>query len=134
MSPLYGSTVAGNARALYPGDTFTLFNAELPTSGQASLSVNLANLFSRNVRGLALELIFATAPGAFNFQIQGADTDEAAAFFTEGTGTVTVGTVQSDGTTRARVELSPWAAKFMRLLCQAQTANGVAVTARVTVL
>lgn len=136
MSPLYNSQVATNSplHAIYPGDTFPLFSAESPLTGQASIQVPIGELWQRRVTGISVEIIFSANPGAFNFQIQGADTDNPAAYFTEGSGTVNQSTAMADGTFRARVELSPWVAKFMRLLINTQTANAVTVSANVTAI
>lgn len=136
MSPLYNSQVTTNSPlvAIYPGDTATLFNAETPLSGQNSIAVAVASGPQRVLRGLAFEFVFPAAPGVFNYRIQGSDTDVDSSYFTEGSGTVTAVTVEADGTSRARVELSPWVAKFVRLNINVQNANGVAVTVKVTAL
>lgn len=136
MSPLYNSQVITNSPmvTIKPGDTATLFNAETPLSGQNSIAVNVASGPDRVLRGLAFEFVFAAAPGAFNYRIQGSDTDADSSYFTPGTGTVTAVTVEADGTSRARVELSPWVAKFARVNINAQNANGVAVTVKVSAL
>jgi|SRR5579863_1046423 len=130
--PAYGTVVAGNQRLIYPGDTFALFSAEQPVSGEASISVQPSYLWARRLTGLSFEIIFSANPGTFNFQIQGADTDSATKFATEGNGTVTTATAMGDGTYLARVELSPWVARWVRLLVSAATQNAVNVTVNVT--
>ena len=135
--PAYNSQAVSNSplTQLFPGDTGVLFNAEKPITGSASIAFCITPLTEREVRGISVELIFPAAPGAFNYQIQSADTYDAtgSAFFTGGTSTIVAGTVEPDGTTRARVELSPWIGKFVRLLVNQANANNVAVTANVTV-
>lgn len=134
MSPLYNSQATSNSPLvfIYPGDTYTLFNAESPLTGQSSIAVYISNSAEREVNGLALELVFSANPGTFNFRIQGSDSDADSSYFTEGAGTVTTATQEADGTYRMRVELSPWVTKFMRLNINMQTQNNVTVTARVT--
>jgi len=131
--PLYGTQHI----SITPGDPSAalLFNAETPATGAASIAVAIEQQSGRVINGLVLELVFAASPGAFNYQIQGADTDSDADFLTEGSGTVISSTgPQSDGTFVARVELSLWLANFVRIKVAQQNANGVAVTARVRVL
>lgn len=136
MSPLYNSQAVSNSplHCLFPGDTLALFNAEKPATGQSSVAVAIAPKEGRGGLALAFEFIFPAAPGAFNYQIQGADTDTNGSYFTEGSGTVNAVTAESDGTFRARVELHPWQAKFARVAIAQQNANGVAVTINVTAL
>lgn len=135
--PLYNSQVVSNSplRQLFPGDQYQLFNAEQPLTNQRSIAVCITPKEGRDLPGLAFEFIFSAAPGAFTFLIQGADTDDPNAYFTEGaTGTVNASTAMPDGTSRARVELKPWLARFCSISISAQTANPVNVTVNVTAL
>jgi hypothetical protein len=135
--PLYNSQVISNSplHCIYPGDSFTLFNAETPQTGQASIAVGIAPKEGRDLPGLAFEFIWPADPGAFNFRIQGADTETNGAYFTEGAGTVvSPASAQPDGTFRARVELKPWLARFVRILVALQSANAVAGSVSVTAL
>ncbi len=120
---------------IYPGDTIALFNAETPQTGQSSMAVAVAENPARSITSLAFDFFWASNPGAFNFQIQGSDDALVdSAYFTEGTGTVTVVTAQADGSFRARVELTPWLAKFVRIKVAAQSANAIACTVKVTAI
>lgn len=136
--PLYNSQLISNSplNALYPGDTIALFNNETPLNNQASIMVAIAPKEGREFPGVAVEFIWPADPGAFNFRIQGADTDTDAAYFTEGAGTVVSPATgpQSDGSFRARVELKPWLAKFCRVKVFIQSANGIAGTVNVTAI
>ena len=132
--PAYNSQVISNSplRQLFPGETYQLFNAEIPALGTASIAVCITEKEGRDLPGLSFEFIFAAAPGAFSYVIQGADTDQASAYFNEGGGVVNAVAVMPDGTSRARVELKPWMAKFCRIFITAANANGVAVIVNVT--
>lgn len=135
--PLYNSQVISNSplTQLFPGDTFPLFNNEFPLNTQASIAIAVTPKEGRDLPGLAFEFIWPADPGAFNFRIQGADTDADGSYFTEGAGTVvSPANAQPDGTFRARVELKPWMAKFCRVKVFIQSANGVAGTVNVTPL
>ncbi len=135
--PLFNSQVVTNSglNCIYPGDTFTLFNGETPQTGQSSIAVGVAENPARSTTSLAFDFFWATNPGAFNFQIQGSDDALVdSAYFTEGSGTVTVVTAQADGSFRARVELTPWVAKLVRVKVAAQSSNAVACTVKVTAI
>jgi hypothetical protein len=120
---------SGNITAIYPGDQFLLFNAEQPAPGQASQQVCLANApNATSLPGAAVEIFFSAAPGAFNVQVQEADTDTDAAYITiPTTGTITT----VSGTNFARVEFPTLKAKFLRVLLSTRT-NAVNLTVKVT--
>lgn len=133
--PLYNSQVISNSplRQLFPGETVALFNAETPLNNQASIAVCVTEKEGRTLPSLSFEFIWPTDPGAFNFRIQGADTDVEDSYLTEGAGTVvSPATTQPNGSFRSRVELSPWVAKFCRVKVFTQSANAVAGTVNVT--
>lgn len=136
--PLFNSQVVTNSglNAIYPGDTFTLFNNETPLNTQASIAVSIAEVSGRDLCGLAFDFFWPSNPGAFDFRIQGSDdalTDSA--YFTEGSGIVVAATgPQSDGSFRARVELKPWLAKLARVKVFIQSANGIACIVKVSAL
>jgi hypothetical protein len=133
--PLYASQAVSNSplRQIFPGETYPLINSEILLTGQFSIAVCVTEKEGRELPGLSFEFKWLTDPGAFNFRIQGADTDENGAYFTEGTGTVvSPANVMPDGTFRARVELKPWVAKFARIFVQLQSANAVACLCNVT--
>lgn len=115
---------AGNATQLSPGDQVAVFNAEAIAAGTASQAVS-AQRAGSTPYGESWEIIFSAAPGAFQVDIQHADTDVDAAY-------VTVNSVSAVNTNQAaRVELPACWAKFSR--CKVVTlTNVVNTTARVT--
>ncbi len=127
--PNYNTLAAIPIPAIYPGDQFLLFNAEQPTAPQASQQVCLANApNATSLPGVAVEISFSAAPGAFNVQVQEADTDIDAAYITiPTTGTITA----VSATNFARVEFPTLKAKFLRILLSSRT-NAVNLTAKVT--
>lgn len=133
--PLYNSQVIGNSplRQLFPGETLALINNEILLTNQFSIAACVTEKEGRDFVGLSFEFKWLADPGAFNFRIQGADTDENGAYFTEGSGiVVSPANVMPDGTFRARVELKPWLAKFVRIFVALQSANAVACLCNVT--
>ena len=119
---------------VYAGSCATLFSAEQPTTGTFSQQFHVTPPESQKPAPIALsfELAFAGNPGAFNIQIQDADTDATGNYVTLPTaGTVTSCPVTAGGSFTCRVELSPWRANFGRLYVQTQAANAVNLTAKV---
>ena len=115
--------------ALYPDNSYAVFSADSPTSGQASERVALMQAQDGTPQQVSVEINFSGAPGAFNLQIQTADTDTANAYQTETNGTITaVGGSGSGNYVRAELSVH---AKFMRLLMSTQTGNSVTVTANI---
>jgi hypothetical protein len=130
--PAYGTP---GAATVHPGEFITLINAETPATGYRSIYFNPAVMWDRRDTGVSIEFIFSGNPGVLNFQIQGANTEADAAYLTEGSGTLTAANgPQSDGTYRARVELSPWVAQHCRILVSAATANPVTATVIASVI
>jgi hypothetical protein len=136
MSPAYqASTATLSLPCLYPGDTGYAFGTKSPyagvadvyeavASGEASQAFALAPGFAPHgaQTQLSVEFLFNQAPGAFNFQLQTADTDQNSAYQTEPTiGTVTTTGVSS--TTSVRIEAFV-KAKFARILISSAPANG----------
>jgi hypothetical protein len=116
-------------KAVYPGDQEFLFNTEQPSAGTASQQVCLANApNATSLPGVAVEISFSAAPGAFNVQVQEADTDIDAAYITiPTTGTITAVSANNF----ARVEFPTLKTKFLRILLSSRT-NAVNLTAKVT--
>ncbi len=112
--------------ALYPGDSGVAFNAEQPASGVASQAFALGNVWENYPQSISMEVQFAGVPGAFEFDIQTADTDTANAYNTEANGTLTTVNAGNWG----RVELTGIKAKFARVLCKTQNANAVNATVK----
>jgi hypothetical protein len=143
------SPVASNASpiALQKGESVYVFGVlpagatQLPVSdgnvasetvaaGTASIAVNLQSQFGDPAPAVAVELHFDGAPGAFEVDIQEADTDADAFYITMGATAYTINVVVA-ATQNARVDLSPTGGKFMRLLLKTLT-NAVKVRAKIT--
>lgn len=123
--PAYGSI--GSPIASYPGDSIVLFNAESLATNGASLACSVARSpwSERTQADLSIEISFDGAPGAFELDIQTADTDTANAYIVE----PSVGTITAvNSGNYARVEL-PVRANFIRLFVKTQPANSVHCTA-----
>ena len=92
----------------------------LPTAGQGVVSA------------VSFELVWSGNPGAFNIQIQDADTDLTGNYVTLAVaGTITSSPQSAGGTYVSRVELNPWRAQYGRLYVNTQAANSVSLTAKV---
>jgi|ERR1043166_2253898 hypothetical protein len=120
---------SGNITAVYPGDQFLLFNAEQPAPPQASQQVCLANPpNAAAVPGAAVEIQFSAPPGAFEVDVQVADTDTDAAYITiPTTGTITA----VNANNYARAEFPTLKAKFLRTKLVTRT-NAVNLTTKVS--
>lgn len=125
--PAYGTR---NPQAIYPGDLPTvLWSAEAPATGTTSLAVALfldPNI--GNAAKLSVEVSFSAAPGAFEIDIQDADTDVDAAYIAIPNAIINA----VNAGNFARFELSPFVGRFVRLLMKTQPANAVNTTAKVT--
>lgn len=118
---------------LNPGDSITVFYQERPLSATYSQQVSIPNVNTQPDASISLEFTWPTDPGAFNYQIQDADTDTTDAYQTIPTaGTVTSAVAGPGGTYGARVELSPYKARFLRIYVNTQTANNVKGTVKVS--
>jgi hypothetical protein len=120
-------------QAVYPGESVNVLNAESPAAGQSSIAVFLAPKDVDQPGSVSIELLFSGAPGAFEFDVQVADTDTDDAYITvPAVGQITTaqaGTVKSV----ARLELSPVVARFIRLKCVTPiTTGGVTVIAKIS--
>ncbi len=116
--PIQDGNVAGEATGVLP---------------YASVAVNLqmSNVNAQPMVCIEVAFVLATtglpsAPGAFEVDIQEADTDADAAYFTPTNANYTINTVNATSQ-RVRVDLSPTGGKFMRLsvktLTNAATVN-----------
>lgn len=135
--PVYvASTKSVPLNSLYPGDIGYSFGTKAlvvdGTDTFETISQSEAGLAFALVKGIApyqggpqqvsMELIFNQNPGAFNFQLQTADTDKDAYYQTEPTiGTVT--TVGSSSNFSVRVEAQV-TCRFARIFCSSPPANG----------
>jgi hypothetical protein len=142
--------VAANPIVLYPGDQGYAYGtvapyASTPTGESRTATVLATGTSSQafciapnintpgNAPSISLEIIFSGDPGAFNFQIQDADTDATSNYVTVPTGgTITAAANLSGSTFVARVELVPIKGSFVRLKTSTQTANAVTCIAKFT--
>jgi|SRR5580692_1686075 hypothetical protein len=121
---------------LMPGDVGYAFGirqvfANQTDAGEAVTTNEASQAFALMTGGMpyagspqqiSMELVFNQAPGAFNFQLQTADTDNPAAYQTEpNIGTVTA--TGSSSATSVRVE-AQIKARFARIFVSLQPANG----------
>jgi hypothetical protein len=101
-----------------------------PAAAQASIAVLLAAIESGAPPAVAVEILYAAAPGAGEIiAIQEADTHADAFFITPSNGAYTVNAFNANN--GARVDLSPTGGKFMRVL-RTPGANAVGCTVKIT--
>jgi len=140
MSPAYGSNVTSNSplQAVTPDQQVpaTLFSAETPAAGEASLAVALMpRTPTGQLTPVSVRLSCPLGLGAGVFQIQTADvvpTGDTAGvdFCSEGFNGANPGTISSSNVNAsgvARVELI-LRARFLRVLCVTAPSNPVTVT------
>jgi hypothetical protein len=121
------------APTLSPGESYNVFNSERPLSATYSQQLYIANSSLQPNVSISVELSWPSNPGAFNYQIQDSDTDTTDAYQTIPTsGTVTSAVVGPSGAYYARVELSPFRGRYVRIYVNTQTANVVSGTVKVT--
>lgn len=102
---------------------------EQPAAPQASIAVQLQAQDGGPPPMISVEGRFSGAPGAFNVQIQEADTDADAFYITPANASYTITAVSSQNT--FRVDLSPTGGKFVRVLLSSRT-NAVNFTCKIT--
>lgn len=125
MSVYAASTVASPMMCLNPGDKQTVWSAENPATGVSSQAVAISPpRFGENTRYISAEFKFASAPGAFDYRIQVADTDVDGAYVDVPNLSLT--TVNSSNYGRLEAIVT---AKYARLISHTQNANAVNVTA-----
>jgi hypothetical protein len=131
-APAYNASPAID---LLAGSCVNLYSAEQPATGAFSQQFRLpaANQFQPAPTAVSFELVWAANPGAFNIQIQDADTDATGNYTTLSApaGTVTSSPQSAGGAYVSRVELNPWRANYGRLYVNTQSANAVNLTAKV---
>lgn len=135
-------------RGIGPGDSIYLFGVqaaadksipisdqnvagETPGVPQASIAAAIQPTasFQAAQPAISVEIRFAGVPGAFNVQVQEADTDADAFYITPSNLAYTMTVVNSQNI--ARADLTTGAGKFIRILLSSRT-NAVAMTAKVT--
>jgi hypothetical protein len=124
--PTYSNTVPPIAIAA--GDSYAVINNENPQPAlpYKSAQVAVATGLRVTAQRISAEVTFAAAPGAFNFQLQTADSDVDASYSPDGSAVTAL-----TGTNVARIELNNVVAKFVRLVFSSLT-NNVAVTAKIS--
>lgn len=116
-------------QAIYPnGLGATVWNAERPLTNAVSSAVCVARMLDNSVPGLSLEISFSALPGAFEIDIQEADTDVDAAYIAIPNAIINA----VNAGNYARFDLSPFQGKFVRAFMKTQSANAVNVTAKFT--
>lgn len=108
--------------AIYPGDTVSLFNNENPTAPQASQQVAMADVYGADDVGASVLITYASAPTSVQIDIQIADTDQDANYFSIYSSTNVAG---------ENVNLNVQRHKFLRVKKVSQSGGG-AVTAAVS--
>jgi hypothetical protein len=107
-------------QALYPGASAVVWSAETPLVGTKSAAVCIARLCDNSVTSVSFEVKFSGAPGAYEIDIQEADTDEDAAYLSINNAVLTLST-----NNYARYDMSPMQGRFVRALMKIATANAV---------
>jgi len=120
--PVYGSAPSGQT-----GLGALVWSAETPAVGTASVPVVMGRT-PNFPNCLGVEIAFAAAPGAFQIDLETADTDQDKYYVVKGSiGTGTPLNAQFVG----RIEITNIVAKFARLRMVSRT-NAVAVTAKLS--
>lgn len=104
--------------------------SETIAAGTASIAVNLQPEDANLTPMVTVEVHFDAAPGAFELDIQEADTDADAFYITPAAAVYAVAAVNAV-TQNARVDLSPTGGKFMRVLLKTLT-NAVKIRVKLT--
>lgn len=94
-------------------------NDETILAGTASIAVCLNPVDAAPLPMVCIELHFSAAPGAFELDIQEADTDADAWYITPSNSAYTVTAVNSNN--NARVDLAPTGGRFMRVFMKTLT-------------
>lgn len=112
--------------ALSPGDIGVAFNAEQPATGQASQRFAVMTVHENAAPNLSVTVQFASAPGAFEFDVQEAFEDFDIAYET-----VTGGVINTQNNNYFVADFAPFLGRFVRILCKTQNANGVNATVKI---
>lgn len=119
-------------QALYPGGIpATVWSAEALVTGTPSSAIAIALLPDNNVASVSFEVKFSAAPGAFEIDIQEADTDEDAAYTNIANAVITDAQLNSSGV-YARIDIVGQRSKFLRAMPAIKPANAVNATGKFT--
>jgi hypothetical protein len=106
---------------------------EVPVADLASIEVALVQPFMSILANVGLELIFNANPGAFNIQVQEADTPADGCYITPSPSAFTITASTNEGANWvARVDLGTIGSKFVRLLVVTWPNAAVGLTAKLT--
>lgn len=122
--PAYSTTFL--PKAIYPGDSETVWAAETVLTGAASQRVALGDPYNDGVGRLSVEIEFSADPGAFQIDVQNSDTDVDSSYQVVPSSSLTAVNASFKG----RIDLYPLQGKFGRLVMTNDPANAVTVTAR----
>lgn len=114
--------------ALYPGDTGLAFNAEQPATGELSQQFALAPYQGNSPAAISIEVSFSGVPGAFQFQIWEADTDNLNDYIEVGSDAITT----VNGNNVARLDINEFLGTFIAISCVAANANAVNATVKIS--
>jgi hypothetical protein len=115
--------------AIWPGDSQNVWNAESPAVGAASQQVALGERDSRGGTPFSADIIFSANPGTFEVDVQVANVDTDAAYYTLDQGTTNDGAIaQVNAGFAAHLDAPFVTAKFVRLKLVAQQ-NAASITA-----
>jgi len=117
---------------IQPGDQFLFFNNETPIAGQQSQQVAVGRKDVDTVASVSVELQFPADPGAFQFDLQDADTDTPDAYLTPPGGSMLVAKQGPGGKFFARLEMVPIKGTWIVLTCVVASANAQPVIAKVS--
>lgn len=115
--------------ALYPSDIGLAFNAEKPASGSLSQQYAMPSFQGESVGAVSVEVSFAAAPGAFEFDVYESDTDTQNNYLPVPVAAV-INAVSANNV--ARVDLAPFVGSFIAIKCVTQNANAVNATVKIT--
>jgi len=122
--PVYGTFSI--PAAIYPQDVVTVWAAEAITTGGKSERVAVSPSPIAGVRSLSIDGFFSGAPGAFQINVEAAETDVDANFVGVAGGIITV----VDANQHYHLDAPEWTARFARLK-MVTIANAVNSTATI---
>jgi hypothetical protein len=129
MAPSYNTMTP--APPINPGNSVDAFRFEQPASG--TFSQQYAVPPSSNAGGppsVSIQVKFAGAPGAFEFDIYESDGDGSSNDYLQIPTAGSITTVSSNNV--ARVDLSPFLGTYIAIYCKTANANAVNASVKIT--
>lgn len=122
--------------AIGPGDSKVVWSTAdgKPATGTKSDRVAIAGLDATSIGGpggISVEVNFSADPGAFQIDVQEADTDTDSAYVTVGGATPSSSLTAVNAGFYGRIELWPLQCKFVRLIMTTTPANAVTLNAKI---